>query len=878
MDWFRRLWRKQNLERQLDSELRFHFERRVADNRQRGMSEDDARRAARLELGGLDEAKEACRDARGTAWVDTTIQDLRFAARTLRKNPGYAVAAILTLALGIGANTAIFSVIDGVVLRPLAYPEPQRLVALDEPTEPLPVDRSFAYQDFVDCARQAHSFAAIAAWRNLGASLTSPGAPEYVNRREVSASYFSVLGVRMALGRGFLPAENQIGAPPVAILSDSMWRNRFGASPRAIGARLVLGGVGYTVVGVLPPDFRFFGNRKIYTPIGQDGDVSMMARAAHPGIYGIARLKNGVTASQAGAELRLIASRLAKQYPATDAGRTFGIEPLKQAVIGDAGATLYLLAGAVALVLLIACANVANLVLARSVSRGREFAIRAALGASGGRVLRQVITEGLLLGLAGGAAGIAAAWLGMRVILRYLPDALPRANGVALDGRVLLFTLAVSLLTGLVFGLAPRIRAAARLDTTLREASRGNTSPFRGVQHGLVAAEVALAVVLLVGSGLMLRTIAGLWAVNPGFDISNLTVMEVGLAPDVTSEAARVLPAWQQMIRDVEAVPGVEGAALNTILPLRGDDNAIGYWTTPQPPPVDKMPQAMLYTPTVDYFRTMRIRLLAGRLFDTHDTVHSQPVAIVDQLLARRAFPGENPIGREITLRGLAKARVVGIVAHVKHWGLGEDPHHDATEELYFPFEQIPTMSMPTLAVRGMALVIRTSVSPLAVLDRLKQSVLGPGGDQPAHDVETMDEIVADSLARRRLFLMLLGVFASAALLLAAMGIYGVVSYSIGRRTQEIGIRSALGATTRQILGLLMRQGMTMVLAGVAAGALASLGLMRLMRSMLFGVGPGDPLTMAVVLAALCGIGALAIYIPARRGARVDPTTALRYE
>ncbi|MGH9612991.1 MAG: ADOP family duplicated permease, partial [Bryobacteraceae bacterium] len=602
----------------LDSELRFHFERVVSSNIANGMSEDEARRAARLQFGGLEQVKEDCRDARGTAWLESLLQDLKFAFRTLRKSPGFAIAAICTLALGIGANTAIFTVINGVILRALPYPDPARLVAVEAIVKPSG-GWSFSYADFLDCAQATRTLQSIAAYRYHGANLTAPGNPEYIPLLQVSAAFFPMLGVKPLLGRTFSLEEDRVGAAPVAIIGYSLWHQRFGTRADVVGSRLTLNGKSYTVVGVLPRSFRFPGDRQIFTPIGSDLEPVASGRDFHPAIQAIGRLKPGVTFAQTATEMNLIGDRLAREYPKTDAGRTIAAKPLKQNMVGDIRSTLLLLAGAVGLVLLIACANVANLFLARSLARAREFAIRTALGAGRARLIRQLLTESVLLGLAGGAAGFLLAAVGTHWALTLLPEWLPRAEEISLDLRVLLFTLAASVVTGILFGLAPSIRRRPHSDRGLQAGARGTARGILRLQSGFVVAEIGLALVLLSGAGLMMRTIVSLWSINLGFDVHHLLVMTVGLSPKVVHDPKLIRGAWRDILQRVEATPGVEAAAVDSLVPVSGGSDRFQYWTGPETEPPKDAPMAMLYTPTPDYLRTMKIPLLRGRFFTSQD-------------------------------------------------------------------------------------------------------------------------------------------------------------------------------------------------------------------------------------------------------------------
>jgi predicted permease len=873
--WWRRLLNKGKLESQLDKELQFHLERLTAEYVRAGMTEKEAIRKARLSFGAVEELKEECRDARGTLWVESMLQDILFAARTLRKSPGFAAAAICTLALGIGANSAVFSVVNGVILRALPYKDPGRLTAVDETLRRTGERFAFSYLDFLDFQRQNRSFEAIAAIRHQGANLTGPGEPEYVHTAQISHGFFSVLGVNPIRGRTFRADEDHLGAAPVAIIGYSLWQQRFGGRENVLGQSLVLNGKAYTVIGVIPAGFRYDGERQIFVPIGQIDDVVLRTRDFHPGIRAVARLNPEVTLQQANSEAKLIGQRLAREYPATDAEMSFGAEPLKQTIIGDVAPTLFLLAGAVGLVLLIACANVANLFLTRSLSRVREFSIRAALGAGRGRLIRQLLTESLLLSFVGGAVGLLLAAEGTHWALLHLPDWLPRTSEVSFDFRILLFTLVTSVLTGIVFGLVPALRQQLRLNPVLAQGSRATSRGILRLQSGFVIAELALALVLLSGAGLMIRTIAGLWSVNPGFDPHNLLTMSVGLSPKVLQNPALVRADWQQILDRVQNTPGVEATDIDSLLPLSGDNQSVGYWTTAAPP--KNPPFATLYTPSHGYLKAMKVPLLRGRFFTNQDRVGSQSVIVIDQALARRVFAGQNPVGRTLSVQIIGVSHIIGVVGSIKHASLDEDAYSAKQGAIYFPFFELPDEFMRTTA-SGMCLVVRTAGNPVSVISAVKSSVLGPDRDQPVRDVVTMEQLISDSIGRRRAMLFLLGTFAALSLVLASIGIYGVISYWTVRRVQEVGIRMALGAQPAQVLQLFLSQGLRMVLIGILAGTAASFALMRLMTKLLYGVSPGDPRTLMAVGLTLAAVASGAIYIPARRAAHVDPMAALHYE
>jgi predicted permease len=545
-----------------------------------------------------------------------------------------------------------------------------------------------------------------------------------------------VLGLQPTLGREFRREEDRNGTQPVAMIGYSLWQERFGGSAQAIGSTLVANGRGYTVVGVLPAQFRFSDERQILTPLGQNDTISMQKRDFYWGIHAVARLKPGVTLKRADAELKAIGRRLASEYPDTNRNMTFGAEPLKQQVIGDVGATLFLLAGAVAMVLLIASANVANLFLARSLSRAREFAIRAALGAGRGRLIRQLLTESVLLGLAGGAMGLGLAAGATGWALRHMPGWLPRTEEVTLDGRVLLFTAAASVLTGIAFGLVPALRQQFNLESGLRQGARGTSRGIRRLQSSFVIAELALALVLLSGAGLMMRTILRLWAVNPGFNTQGLLVMTVGLSPKTADSPALIRTAWQQIVERVRSTPGVEAAALDSIVPLSGDNQSLAYWTSAEKSPPKDAPFAEMYSPTPDYLRTMKIPLLRGRFFTERDRIGTQPVIVIDETMVKRVFPGKDPVGSELSIQLLGRVRIVGVVGAVKHQSLDESAYQQPMAAIYLPFLQFPDEFM-RLTQGGMNLLVRTSISPVSLIQAIKQSVLGPARDQPVRDVLT---------------------------------------------------------------------------------------------------------------------------------------------
>jgi predicted permease len=883
MRLFRRLqlrlsWmlRRSKGEIDLNDELQDYVARQTEVYLGRGLPPQQARIAALRDVDGLEQVKEECRDARGTPWIETTLQDVRYAWRTLCRTPGFTAAAICALALGIGANTAIFDVINGVILRPLPYLDPNRLVSIEQLRVPGGI-WSFSYPDYVDCASQIRSFHSMAAWRNRGVNLTAPGEPEFLPTRQVSASFLRVLGIQPLLGRNFTVEEDQPGAAPVVIITHSLWQQRFGGRREAVGSRIVLNGKGYTVVGILPAGFQFRDDRPLLTPIGQNDEIGMRKRDFHAGIQAIARLAADIDLHNANAELGVIGERLATVYPATNKNFTFHATPLKEELVGNAGSTLFLLGGAVGMVLLIACVNVANLFLARSVSREREFAVRAALGAGRLRLIRQLLTESLLLSLLSGMAGLLVAATGTRLVIANLPGWLPRTGEIMIDARVMMFTLGASVLSGIAFGLVPSLRQQVDLEASLKQGSHGSGRGVRKAQSAFVIAELALSFVLLTGAGLMMRTILQLWNVPLGFDPRNLLTMNTALPPKDLKDPSIIRKGWEQTLDRVRSTAGVQAAALDSIVPLSGDTQNIAYWTTNEIQPPKNALSAFLFTPTPGYLQTMRIPLLQGRFFTQQDRLGSEPVIVIDETLATRHFSQQNPLGQELSVQWLGKARIVGVVGAIKHNNLDESVHQAPRPAIYLPFFQIPDSFMQ-MTTAGMSLLVRSSRNPVSMLQAVKNSAVGPARDAPVRDMATMEQIIAFSMGRRRGIAVLLGVFAVVAWLLSAVGIYSVVSYATSLRVREIGIRMALGAQPGQVVRFVMSLGVRMIAAGVLLGIAGSLAATRLLVKLLFGVTPADPATLAAAAAALCCVALLAILFPARRSTRVDPVLTLRDE
>ncbi|HTX37127.1 MAG TPA: ABC transporter permease [Bryobacteraceae bacterium] len=816
--------------------------------------------------------------------MDTLLQDIRYGIRMVAKSPGFAAIAILTLALGIGANTALFSIVNAVLLNPLPYQQPDQLVAIYSQTKEFS-HSSISYPNFLDWERSQRSFSAIAAFRAENYNLTGRGEPERVTAEMVSANFFAVLGVNPVAGRLLRPDEDHPGAQPVAIVSGGFWKRKFGSSPAAVGQTLRLDGMGYTVVGVIPAEFRYrsgnFHNSDVYVPIGQWNDPTFRDRRTSMGMDAVGRLKPGVTLQQAQADMDAVARGLAETYPAADKGTGITLLPLKQDVVGNIQPFLLVLLAAVAFVLLIACVNIANLLLARSTGRTREFAIRAALGAGQARVVRQLLTESLVLSCTGGGLGLLLAAWGTQGALRVMPEALPRAESVHIDSRVLLFTLAASLLAGIFFGLAPALRSSrASLQATLKEGARGSSIARQRLQGVFIVAEIAMALVLLVGAGLMIRSLANLWSVDPGFHPHHVVAFEFScpVAPGSSPDSIR---AFMRRIQDtVAAVPGVEAASLNAgALPMAGDSD-VPFWIDGQPRPATgaEMKTALFYVVEPDYLKAMGITLERGRFLSPADSQHAPFTVVIDEQFARLHFAGQNPIGQRLHLEVLDQvAEIVGVVGHVKQWGLAEDAHSPVLAQFYMSISQIPDLFMP-LAERGGGFVVRTQGSPETEMGAIRQALAKVNPEIVVYQTRTMDKIIADSLAARRFSMVLLGIFAALALVLSCVGIYGVISYLAGQRTHEIGIRMALGAQRNDVLRLILGHGAKMALLGVAVGLAASLALTHLMNRMLFGVTAYDPLTFAAVGCLLTLVALAASYLPARRAMRVDPVIALRYE
>src|SRR5215204_5105330 len=809
-------------------------------------------------------------------------QDVRYAARVLSKSKGFTAVAVIAIALGVGANTAIFSVVNAVLLRPLNYKEPGQLVLINHNYPKIDLKASVSSPGYAYYRDNAKSFSGVAALTGMNVNLTGEGEPERLQGMSITPNLFQTLGAQPAQGRVFTAEEGEVGKNKVVVLSDGFWRRRFAGLP-VVGKTVMLNGEPYNVVGVMPPAFQFgreFGGQTpdLWSPIAftpQQLDPSSGLTNEYLAV--VARLKPGVGAGQAQAEMDSIAADLRRQYmPGADASN-WGLllTNYDEFVVGKIRTPLMILLGAVLFVLLIACANVANLMLARAAVRQKEIAVRTALGASRWRVVRQLLTESVLLSLAGGGVGLLLAMWGVDLLLRLNDNKIPRAAEIGLDRNVLLFTLGVSVLTGIIFGLAPAFQTSnVNLHDTLKEGGRsGRGGVRRGVRNALVIAEMAFAVILLVGAGLLIRSFVRLQQVNPGFEPRGVLAMQVSLPGSKYKEGTLRAAFDRQVLEVVRALPGVKSAATTTTLPMSGFNQSGSFQIEGrQIPPGESSPHGDRWMPSDDYFQTMGVPLVKGRFFDARDTADSPPVAIVSEALARKYWPGEEPVGKRITFNRIPNTQdplwreIVGVVGHVRNEGL----EGESRGQYYVPYAQRP--NSPDLFI-----VVRTDGDPASLAPSVRGAVASVDRDLPVYRVTTMEKMVAESLMERRFSMFLFGVFAALALALAVVGLYGVMSYGVAQRTHEIGLRLALGAQGRDVLRMVVGQGMGLVAVGLGIGLVGAFLLTRLMSSLLYGVSAADPLTYAGITLLLGAVALLASYIPARRATKVDPMVALRY-
>jgi predicted permease len=860
--------RRRDFEARMDSEMRFHLEMQAQAHADAGMSADEARRTAALSFGGVEQVKEICRDQRRLGVLDDLMQDLRYGARMLRRSPGFAAAAVLTLALGIGACTAIFSVVDGVLLRPLPLPEPDRVVVFKETLHGRSQDFRVSSGKFHDWQKQAQSFQSIAAVTGGGHTMSGVAEPVRLTGLRISIDALATLGMKPLLGRDFLPAE----VPAVrdfetfALLGYGLWQRQFAGRPDVVGQTVQLSGRPVTIVGVLPRDTGGLGDGEIFTPLAFSEFDRRYYDTHWLQVFG--RLKPGVTVAQAQAEMSAIAKRAEQEHPASQ-GWGVRLVPLPETVVAEVRPVLFSLLGAVACLLLIACANVANLLLGRAMARSKEMAVRTALGAGRARIMRQVLVESALLAVLGGTLGLLLARGGLAALLALAPDTLPRAQHIALDGRALGLTLVLALLTGVAFGVAPALRAArARLHDSLERAGRG---PRQGghrqrLRSALVAGEVAIALVLLAGAGLLMRSFSRLVEVNPGFNpreaLSASVFLQLSLrSPDARARSVAFADA---AVAGMAALPGVRAASVVTRLPFEAGQTMPFTVAGRSPPAGADRPVSTHFNVGPAYFRAMGIPLLRGRAFAAADVAGAPMVAIINEAIARSFFAGDDPVGKRISIGG-PPCEIVGVAGDVRSDRLDGE----ATFQTYQPFAQ-------AAPVRGMAFVIRTAGAPAAHIGAVRGLLSRLDPNLPTQKVRPLDTLVAGSIARQRFAMTLFTVFSGVALLLAAIGIYGVMAYAVAQRTGEIGIRMALGAHTGNVLRLVFTQGGRLVALGVLAGVAGALLLTRLLEKLLFGVSSHDPLTFVTTVLLVVAVAGVACLVPARRATKVSPMVALR--
>ena len=807
-----------------------------------------------------------------SAALGDLVRDLRYGLQTLRRAPGFTTVALVTLALGIGANTAIFSVVDAVLLRPLPYEDPDRLVWLWD-TQPQLSTAPSSLPDFIDWKDQNQSFEYLAAYQSGNMFFGDDSGTQDTAVGLVTPDLFSLFRVKPLLGRTFTEEETQPGRFRVAVLSHSMWQRRFGSDPHVLGRTMDLSGAAYTIIGVIPAGFNFPNETQLWRPLPID--TKQLDRGPHY-LSVVGRLKPGVTLAQAQAEMSTLASRLAHQYPEVIAGHGIKLDLLRDVLVGDIGPALFVLLGAVGFVLLIACANVTNLQLARAGARRKEIAVRTALGANRARIVRQLLTENVLLAALGGAAGLLVAVWGVDSLIALSPGAIPRVGEIGIDARVTSFTLLISLLTGILSGLAPALQVSRRdLTDPLKESGRTTAGVARNrLRSLLVVSEIAMSLVLLIGAGLMIKSFARLSRVDPGFNPAKVVTMGVTLLRSKYPEDSRVAAFYSQILERVAAVPGVKSAGAITELPLSGSNTSDNF-TIEGRPAVTKVEQPLTECRTVTphYFESMDIPLLKGRDFAETDTKQSPNVVVINEAFAHRHFAREDPLGHRIRLQGQARDPlvIVGVVGNVRDLGLDAQ----ATPEIYLPYLQDP---LNETYARSMTIVVRTKSDPASMAGTLRAELSSLDKTLPVYALKPMTDYLRDSLSRRRFNMVLLGVFAAVALLLAAVGIYGVISYSVAQRTHEIGVRVAIGAQAQDVLKLVIGHAMFMTMLGISLGLAAALALTRMMQSLLFEVSATDPLTFGLIAALLTGVALAACFVPARRAVKVDPVVALRNE
>lgn len=888
MKWFnilrdrlRALRQRETVIGDIDREMRLHLEMQVEENIKRGMSPEEAREKAMRSFGNVNRAVDAAYDVKGGGLFETLAQDIRYGVRILAKHKAFTSVAVVTLALGIGANTAIFSVVNELLLRPLPYRDAERIAMLWEVTPEGRRQNTTSRANFRAWRNQSTSYEYLAAFSDQRFNLTGDGEPEELSIQLASTDFFKVLGVDPILGRTFLPDDEPIGKPPVAVLSYGLWQRRFGGQSSVIGQPVTLNGIKFTMIGVMPPNFQFHIKHRSGTgrpaelwtllPMPSGGTANERGRF----LSAVARLKPGVSTEQAAAELRTIETRLSDEAPEYNKNYSAEVLPLREQFFGDVRRPLWLMLGAVAFVLLIACANVANLLLSLATTREKEIAVRAALGARRLRIVRQLLTESLLLAVLGSVLGLGFAWLGIKALVAISPRDLVSLQTVGLNVTVLLWTLGVSLLTGIVFGMAPALHISRlNLNDSLKEGGKSESAQASGsrrLRSALVVSEIALAVVLLASAGLLIRSFVRLQQVDRGFETENILTMVIRLPGAKYPEDPHIITFFNQALERVRQLPNVRSVGMVNFLPLYGglgSNTGFKIEGRPEPPP-GQGPSTDVRVADPGYFQSMGIPLLRGRNFSDAEQREPKSVILINEALARKHFPGEDPIGRRLDVAMFETpkfAEIVGVVGNVRYDSLVDE----SPPAVYFP--------LPDLAYPFMSLVIRTDGDPAALAPSVQREIRAVDPNQPVSDVRTMNQVMSEWVGRSRFNTLLLGLFAALATLLSAVGIFGVMNYSVALRTREIGLRLAVGAQPRQVLMLILKQGLLLTIVGVGLGLAAAFALTRLLSGLLFGVAAVDVTTFTTISLLLVVVSLLACYLPARRAMRIDPLQALRYE
>jgi predicted permease len=893
MSWLSRfvsVFRTERLNRELTEEQEFHIACRTEEFIKEGMEEEAAARRAVLEFGNRSRARAESRDAKLLVWLESTGQDVGYGIRTLLKSLSFAAVAVLTLALGIGANTATFSVVNSVLLSPLPYHDSNRLVCLFEEI-PSSKRSSLSYPNLVDWRDMNRSFSSIAGYHGTDVNVSWNGEAEHLPGEMISAGLFEILGINPIAGRTFSKSDDRLGAAATVMISEGLWKRKFGSMPNVVGQTVTVDGTPRTIIGVVSSKFHFplaTSITDIYEPMGNWNEPQFYAnRGAGTVWFAVGRLKPGVTLEAAEADMQHVSHQLAMNYPAINSNVKANLVPLKEVLVGDMRPALLLLQAAVFFVLLISCVNVANLLLARSTSREREFAIRLAVGAEKIRIVRQLLTESILLALIGGALGLVVAKFGIAAASAIVPETVMRPDEIGFNLPVLLFTMSVSLIAGLLFGMAPAFQARlAEIGGALKEGGRTITGSRSRNRAIFVVVEIAMTLVLLVGAGLMIRTLFALWGVDPGFNPRGVMTFTVSAQASVLKEKPAAIRAFLRQMHDkVASTSDVEAVSLGGYASPMNGDNEWYFWIVGRPKPahVTDLPMALAYIVEPDYLKALQLHLKRGRFLTNADNEFSSKVAVIDETMATKYFPGQDPIGRYLDLDTdpqnpgrIPNPEIVGIVGHVNQWGLSSDASNPLQAQMYLPVAQISDKEMSTFG-QQIRMYVRSRRADMS-FESLRQQLLSVDRGLVVFDNQAMEQIVARSIASKRFAMLLLLVFAGIALVLASIGIYGVLAHLVGQRRQEIGIRMALGAAPWEVLRMILADGGRMILAGIGSGVIMALALMHLMSSMLFGVKATDVPTFVLVVLTLCAIALLACYAPARSAMKVDPTIALRNE